>query len=357
MHEATFDDDLKGDAKAKKHSTTSEAIGVGVAMRARRVVLTHFSQRYTKFASMSALDPRSVTLEDAEDVDDPSAGMDQPVDESTGPVNAQATIDEPVGRLDEEPSQFHAEHQPQMQSSQQTSAPMLPSACPDNTPAETMTPNDNPNPRPQLNDMKIGVAFDYMRVKVRDIMHLEKFTPALQELYKDPPAEAPDSKAENEDLLDDVENAVRRKKQVEKARDGQVKAARSRQGRKEKRMREEGEKERERNRSGEGVVEKGVVEEGAMEGVVEEGAMEGVVEEGAMEKGAIEEGVVEEGAIEEGVVDEGVVDERVMEKRVMDEGVVEEGAMEGVVEEGAMEEAAVQEEVAEEVPEKMTAVQ
>lgn len=279
MHEATFDDDLKRDAKAKKHSTTSEAIGVGVAMRARRVILTHFSQRYTNIASTSALDARSITLEDAEDVDDPSAGMDQPVDESTSPADAQATIDEPVGRPDEEQSQIHAEPQPQMQISDQISASM-PSACPANTPAQTLTSNDNPTPRSQLNDMKIGVAFDYMRVKVCDIMHLEKFTPALQELYKDPPAEAPDSKLENEDLFVDVENAVRKKKQVEKARNGQVKAGRNRQGRKEKRMREEREKEKakERDRSGEGVVEEGVLEEGAMEGVVEEGvAGEGVV--------------------------------------------------------------------------------
>ena len=34
------------------------------------------------------------------------------------------------------------------------------------------------------NDMKIGVAFDYMRVKVRDIACLEKFTPALRKLYE-----------------------------------------------------------------------------------------------------------------------------------------------------------------------------
>src|SRR4051794_40342666 len=35
LHEATFDDELRGDARAKKHSTTSEALGVGIAMGAR----------------------------------------------------------------------------------------------------------------------------------------------------------------------------------------------------------------------------------------------------------------------------------------------------------------------------------
>lgn len=48
VHECTFDDELAGDAVAKKHSTMSEALGVARDMRARRVLLTHFSQRYPK---------------------------------------------------------------------------------------------------------------------------------------------------------------------------------------------------------------------------------------------------------------------------------------------------------------------
>jgi ribonuclease Z len=52
IHEATFDDELQGDAKAKKHSTTSEALEVGSHMRAKRILLTHFSQRYQKIPVM-----------------------------------------------------------------------------------------------------------------------------------------------------------------------------------------------------------------------------------------------------------------------------------------------------------------
>ncbi|KAI0458571.1 hypothetical protein F5B21DRAFT_460167 [Xylaria acuta] len=48
IHESTFDDELQGDAIAKKHSTMSEAIDVGRRMGARRIILTHFSQRYQK---------------------------------------------------------------------------------------------------------------------------------------------------------------------------------------------------------------------------------------------------------------------------------------------------------------------
>ncbi|KAH7632034.1 hypothetical protein B0T09DRAFT_113688 [Sordaria sp. MPI-SDFR-AT-0083] len=48
IHECTFDDELIGEARAKKHSTASEALDVGKKMGARRVLLTHFSQRYPK---------------------------------------------------------------------------------------------------------------------------------------------------------------------------------------------------------------------------------------------------------------------------------------------------------------------
>lgn len=52
IHEATFDDELQGDAIAKKHSTTSEALDIGKRMGARRILLTHFSQRYQKIPVM-----------------------------------------------------------------------------------------------------------------------------------------------------------------------------------------------------------------------------------------------------------------------------------------------------------------
>jgi len=46
IHEATFDDTRASDALCKRHCTTSEALEVGRRIRARHIVLTHFSQRY-----------------------------------------------------------------------------------------------------------------------------------------------------------------------------------------------------------------------------------------------------------------------------------------------------------------------
>ncbi|KAJ8756216.1 hypothetical protein K2173_024763 [Erythroxylum novogranatense] len=48
IHEATFEDDLVEEAIARNHSTTKEAIEVGDAAGAYRMILTHFSQRYPK---------------------------------------------------------------------------------------------------------------------------------------------------------------------------------------------------------------------------------------------------------------------------------------------------------------------
>ncbi|KAI1000648.1 hypothetical protein K3495_g7548 [Podosphaera aphanis] len=59
IHEATFDDELRGDAIAKKHSTTSEALDIGNRMNARRILLTHFSQRYQKIPIMNCNDGKA----------------------------------------------------------------------------------------------------------------------------------------------------------------------------------------------------------------------------------------------------------------------------------------------------------
>ena len=61
IHEATFDDDMRSEAIAKKHSTTGEALAVAKEMSAKCVVLTHFSQRYPKVTGYGAEAPRGET--------------------------------------------------------------------------------------------------------------------------------------------------------------------------------------------------------------------------------------------------------------------------------------------------------
>uniref|UniRef100_I3L9W8 Zinc phosphodiesterase ELAC protein 2 n=1 Tax=Sus scrofa TaxID=9823 RepID=I3L9W8_PIG len=53
IHEATLEDGLEEEAVEKTHSTTSQAIGVGMRMHAEFVLLNHFSQRYAKIPLFS----------------------------------------------------------------------------------------------------------------------------------------------------------------------------------------------------------------------------------------------------------------------------------------------------------------
>jgi ribonuclease Z len=48
MLQATFEDGMLDEAIARNHSTTKEAVEVGDAAGAYRIILTHFSQRYPK---------------------------------------------------------------------------------------------------------------------------------------------------------------------------------------------------------------------------------------------------------------------------------------------------------------------
>ncbi|XP_047428804.1 zinc phosphodiesterase ELAC protein 2 isoform X2 [Mugil cephalus] len=48
IHEATLEDELEKEAAEKRHSTTSQAIGIGMKMNADFIMLNHFSQRYAK---------------------------------------------------------------------------------------------------------------------------------------------------------------------------------------------------------------------------------------------------------------------------------------------------------------------
>lgn len=165
LHEATFDDEMGEDAKIKKHSTTSEAIGVGVAMGARRILLTHFSQRYQKLPVMSKIKGLDVKLEEAADAGDAIDGTDPDIALAAG---GSAELDASITQ-----SLTSANHEP---------------ATSDDGPSRaqtTLEANSVSISQAPPSDLKIGVAFDYMRVRVGDIIHLEKFTPALLKLFEE----------------------------------------------------------------------------------------------------------------------------------------------------------------------------
>lgn len=181
LHEATFDDELRGDAQAKGHSTTSEAIGVGIAMGARRVLLTHFSQRYQKIPVMDAVLGRKAEIELEDNLggngDEPLSGLDTDL-----PINTVAQ--KSLGEMIEDEaviSDLLAATPSRLKRRDSSSNGAIPSVTRIGT-ARSRQHNEHRLAMKQK-DMKVGVAFDYMRVKVGEIALLEKFTPALIRLF------------------------------------------------------------------------------------------------------------------------------------------------------------------------------
>lgn len=203
LHEATFDDELQGDAIAKQHSTTSEAVGIGIAMRARRIILTHFSQRYQKIPVISTMQGKALDLEleevatsqDIAETVDVSDGF------SHGIIASATTAERPLSAMveDEEledllPLSTSPSPPPTTKVERAEAIPQPLSTMVEDEEVQKLLPMTN-LPSPPTNkvgpikvtpqkDLKVAVAYDYMRVKVKAIAILEKFTPVFMQLYE-----------------------------------------------------------------------------------------------------------------------------------------------------------------------------
>ena len=222
LHEATFDDELRGDAQAKQHSTTSEAIGMGIAMGARRVLLTHFSQRYQKIPVMDAMGTKAVTLEseDEEAVDDALVPIDTgefPQKSMQRSISAMVENDtnvEEVLTLKEENHQAST-------------------TVEEGRSEKSRIRRIGTFRQKAKTDMKVGVAFDYMKVKVKDIALLERFTPALVKLYAEDEVEDDAATASVDEKQKEADGAVeksvdqKKNKKIGGGRMGRVKKSES----------------------------------------------------------------------------------------------------------------------------------
>ncbi len=195
IHEATFNDELGVDAVAKKHSTTGEALAVAAVMRAKTVVLTHFSQRFAKLPTMEDLRSGNVNR-DALKVLDPD-------DQVAFPEPPEGEDQDPLEDLHEDDDDDEI-----------TAASLRKDGLIDGSWKPT--------------DLKVCVAFDYMRVKVGEIPEMAKFTPAVQKVFEEVsesgenPEDQPkvednvQKKAKGDELSD--EGAKGRKKRRERRR-------------------------------------------------------------------------------------------------------------------------------------------
>lgn len=191
IHESTFDDSLQGDAQAKRHSTTSEALGVAQAMGARACVLTHFSQRYQKlpFVVPAGVDEDDDDGGHARLIDEDLRTAAEPADDqgdeehdaSGEPIDGLVEGDDEdvVATFPDQPAADGREYKP----------------------VSREAPAGGPSPPPEAvrvklrSDMKVCVAFDYMRVKVGEIPEMQHFTPALLKLFAQEEGEERDDDA------------------------------------------------------------------------------------------------------------------------------------------------------------------
>ncbi|KAK7517350.1 uncharacterized protein IWZ02DRAFT_445796 [Phyllosticta citriasiana] len=167
IHEATFEDGLLGDAQAKRHSTTSEALAVGARMRAKCVLLTHFSQRYQKLP---------VLEREPEGKDDDKANGEN---ESAPTAAAQEEGQEDDNAMDVDGLPAEADAFSEMVDS--ADGILLPKEV-----EAFARTNESSKAPPKVvvnNDMRIGFASDLMKIKIGEFAELEYFVPAMEKLF------------------------------------------------------------------------------------------------------------------------------------------------------------------------------
>ncbi|KAK5055320.1 hypothetical protein LTR84_013070 [Exophiala bonariae] len=156
VHEATFDDGMEGDALAKKHSTTGEAVGVALEMKAKNLILTHFSQRYSKIPVLTSVKLPESTSQEADDID--YMGMDN-------------------GHNDTAPTGHELTHVSSQDDAKAWSEPSL------------------------THELPIAIAFDLMRIRVSQIAMMKTLFPAISKMFELEEAKAD---AERQDRIADM---------------------------------------------------------------------------------------------------------------------------------------------------------
>jgi len=196
IHEATFDDGMEGDAIAKRHSTIGEALGVAHAMKAKNVILTHFSQRYQKLPTLTDVRPPDQTKFEE---DDDAADSSGPVEDPALTENTVLTGDD-LKQLDQAAS-----------SKARAQASSAPPALKTQTSLQEAA-----------EQMSICIAFDLMRVTIPQIKDMYKFYPAIELMFNHEQAKSDDRRGQNRAANEASVNA-RKEKTQSKIRAGEQK--------------------------------------------------------------------------------------------------------------------------------------
>jgi len=210
IHEATFEDEMRNEAYAKKHSTADEALVVATMMKANLCLLTHFSQRYPTMPSWGK----------------PQKPVSRPASPTVTPA-ASATAAGPMDIDDVQPSIEHP------------ATPTTTSQRPNSGQPRGVSPeyralvrSSNIRAEVAKNGMRVLTAFDYMRFKMSDVPRLEARQPLLKEVcdqlaYKDADSaesvSGDDRKEPSAAQKAVLEKKAKKKAKQDKAKENQVK--------------------------------------------------------------------------------------------------------------------------------------
>ncbi|PGH26462.1 hypothetical protein AJ80_01775 [Polytolypa hystricis UAMH7299] len=166
IHEATFEDDMRGDAIAKRHCTVSEALGVAQAMQAKNVVLTHFSQRYQTLPDLGLGSNRPESRSGSR-----SRSASPSSSSSTKPTMSEHRT------YDVEPDIPGSDDVDTTTTTTSTTT----ATSTDTTPTLSYDRRDLAS---YVANVPVVLSFDLMRLNVRDALVAEANLPVLMELFK-----------------------------------------------------------------------------------------------------------------------------------------------------------------------------
>ncbi|KAJ2764328.1 hypothetical protein GGI18_006473, partial [Coemansia linderi] len=192
LHEATHSDDLLEDAKAKRHTTVSEAVAMALGMGAENLLMTHFSQRCLSLPRWKWANVHAVRLTRyGKLVRSPGGQVDSA---ESGNASAMEVVDD-----DDEPEE--AVEEPTVQDDVDAAKKELLLELAESG-SESGTASDNEEQGSLLGGLNVASAFDLSAYSPGDIARFQKNT---RRLHKAMRAELKLFISEQENASDDDE--------------------------------------------------------------------------------------------------------------------------------------------------------
>lgn len=168
IHEATFEDQMRDEALAKRHSTAGEALVVATQMKAKLCLLTHFSQRYPTMPSWgkrkeTKLDPMPPNVISVPSEHTDLMDVDDVQEHERIQLSTESSVEKPNEVVDRQPTNTNR------------SRGMSPEY-------HRLVRTGDIRATVLANGMRVITAFDYMRFKMKDVPLLEAKQPLLKEV-------------------------------------------------------------------------------------------------------------------------------------------------------------------------------